>query len=292
MPVAEPLTIEPTPLVNLRPFGSGLHGKLEYVHPTRSAKYRALVPHLLAVAAAGELDGAERVVIRSAGCAAVTIAWICRQLGMPAEAVIPLHAEDGVAGALDALGATVRSFEPRQATDYLATAGSDPRAYVVDQFHDARVVDYYRPMAREIFDDLPAVAAIVVGIGTGASIMGVAHEVRARQAACRVVGVWPEEFDPSWQSSYTGHGISGLAPPVRETHLRRDHVDRILRVPSATALTRAAEVFRRTGLPVGPSSGATLEAAIRLRKDGVEGPIACIFASASDCHAPEPLERH
>ncbi len=270
-------------------FGQGLHAKLEYVHPTRSAKFRALAPHLLAVAESGEIAGAGKIVIRSAGCAAITTAWVCRKLAIPAEAVIPQHAEEEVAGILARLGAEVKCLEPEQATRYMLEAEADPQVYVVDQFHDRRIVDYYRPMAGEILDDLPDVAAIVVGIGTAASIMGVAREVRARGSACRVIGVWPEEFDPTWRSPYRAHGISGLAPPVRETHLVPEFIDDIVMVPSADAVARTRQIFQRAGLPAGTSSGATLEAALRLRRAGMEGPIACVFASASCCHLPEPL---
>jgi cysteine synthase A len=103
-----------------------------------------------------------------------------------------------------------------------------------------------------------------------------------------VIGVWPAEFDPTWRTPYRPHGISGLAPPVRETHLVRDQVDDVVMVPSPAAIARARQVFDRTGLPVGASSGATLEAAIRLRNAGLPGPIACIFASTFDCHLPDP----
>ena len=286
--MAEELRIGPTPLTELAAFGEGLHAKLEYVHPTRSAKFRALAPHLLALSAAGELAGVETIVIRSAGCAAITTAWVCRKLAIPVEVVIPSHSEEEVVGALTRLGAVVHQLDAGQATRHMKARARDPRAHVVDQFHDRRIVDYYRPLAREILTDRPDVAAIVVGIGTAACIMGVAHEVRAQRAACRVIGVWPAEFDPTWRTPYRGHGITGLAPPVRETHLVPDRVDDIVMVPSSDAVARAREVFDRAGLPVGASSGATLDAAIRLRRTGLRGPIACIFASTFDCHLPDP----
>jgi cysteine synthase A len=119
--------------------------------------------------------------------------------------------------------------------------------------------------------------------------MGVAQEVRARQSACRVIGVWPEEFDPTWSKPYQPHGISGLAPPVRETHLVPSWIDEIVMVPSAVAHERKREIFYRAGLPVGTSSGATLDAALRLQGSGARGEMACIFASTFDCHLPEGL---
>lgn len=286
--VEEP-SIQPTPLTELAGLGAGLYAKLEYVHPTRSAKFRALAPHLLALANGGELKGAERLVIRSAGCAAVTAAWVCRKLAIRTEALIPRHAEEQIADVLTRLGAMVRRLEPAEAARHIEASEADPRAYVLDQFHDARIVDYYRPLAREILAEQPDVAAIVVGIGTAACIMGVAREVRAQRSSCRVIGVWPAEFDPTWSTPYREHGISGLAPPVRETHLERKEIDDIVMVASAAAVTRARQIFDRTGLPVGTSSGATLESAIRLREAGMRGPITCIFASTFDCHLPADL---
>jgi cysteine synthase A len=282
-------TIGQTPLTALPEFGEDLYGKLEFVHPTRSAKFRALAPHLYALASAGELDGIEKVVIRSAGSAAVTTAWLCRRLGIRIEAVLPKHLEEDMVSVLTRLGATARQLDPDQATGYIREMEGNPHAYVLDQFQDRRIVDHYRPLAGEILAERPEVSAIVVGIGTAACIMGIAHETRARQRRCRVIGVWPAEFDPTWSGPYRPHGISGLAPPVRQTHLDRTRIDDILMVPSADAMTRRREIFRRAGLPVGTSSGATLEAALRLRRDGMPGPIACIFASTFDCHLPEGL---
>jgi cysteine synthase len=281
--------IQQTPLTAMTAFGENLYAKLEFVHPTRSAKYRALAPHLYTLARTGELDGIEKVVIRSAGCAAVTTAWLCRRLAIPMEAVLPKHLEEDVAGVLDRLGATVTQLEPEQATRYMLEMEGAPHTYILDQFHDRRIIDYYRPLASEILEEQPQISAIVVGIGTAASIMGVAHELRARQSACRVIGVWPAEFDPSWSKPYQPHGISGLAPPVRETHLNRSWINDIVMVPSAEAHSRSRQIFDRAGLPVGTSSGATLDAALRLRETGAQGAMACIFASTFDCHLPEGL---
>lgn len=283
------ISIPRTPLTAVAAFGERLYAKLEFVHPTRSAKHRAFAPHFQVLSRSGELEGVRKVVIRSAGCAAITAAWLCRRMAMPLEAVLPNHLEEDVVGVLHRLGATVTQFAPEQATRYLFEQEGDPHVYVLDQFLDHRLVDYYRPLAGEILNEQPQTSAIVVGIGTAACIMGVAHEVRARQSMCRVIGVWPAEFDPTWKTPYRPHGISGLAPPVRETHLDQSWVDSILMVPSNDAHARSRQIFAGTGLPVGTSSGATLEAALRLREGGIEGPIVCVFASTFDCHLPEGL---
>lgn len=281
--------IRRTPLAALTAFDENLYAKLEFVHPTRSAKYRAFAPHFWALSQSGKLDGIERVVIRSAGCAAITAAWLCRRLEIPLQAVLPKHLEADVVDVLSRLGATVTQFEPEQATRYVLEQEAAPHTYVLNQFRERRLVDYYRPLANEILCEHPQVSAIIIGIGTAACIMGVAHEVRARRSTCRVVGVWPAEFDPTWNTPYRPHGISGLAPPVRETHLDQAWVDRIVMVPSADAHVRSRQIFEGAGLPVGSSSGATLDAALRLRESGIEGPIVCIFASTFDCHFPEDL---
>jgi len=264
----------------------GVYAKLEYVHPTRSAKYRALVPHLRQLVRTGELSGSHEVIIRSAGCAAVTTAWACREIGLHCLAVIPEHAEAAVSAALAALGAQVHRLATEEATLFMQQAAADPAVHVVDQFQDPRVVDYYRPMAAEILQQLPEAAAIFAGIGTGASIMGMANEVHDRGAACRLMGVWPAEFDPSWATPWCAHGITGLAPPVRETHLRRERIDAIVQVPSVAAQQRAEQLFLKLGLPAGVSSGATLEAALELQQSGLDGPLVCIFASACNSDMP------
>ena len=283
----------PTPLVSLAPVGPGLFGKLEYVHPTRSAKFRALVPYLRQAARAGDLVGVERVAIRSAGSAAVTVAWACRELGLTAEAVIPEQVDDPqLMGALGALGVVVHRLAADAAASLMQQPTADPSVHVLDQFHDPRVVGYYRPLAAEILDQRPDVVAIVAGIGTGATIMGLADELRARNSNCRVIGVWPAEFDPTWRRPYRAHGISGLAPPVRETHLRPESIDSIVQVPSAAAARRARQVFRELGLPGGTSSGATVEAALELRRSGLEGTLVCLFASACNSASPDQPGTH
>lgn len=267
-----------TPLVPLEPVDPTIYAKIEYGHPSGSLKHRALPPLLAARKRMGGIQPGQTLAVLSAGAGAVTVAWTAAHLGHPCLTILPRTAPRHIVRLVRWLGATCEQIGPEEIDTVLARLRGDPNTYLVSQAHEPEIVDYYRPVAREVLAELPGAAAIVVGIGTGASITGIAREIRDRGATCHVFGVEPAEAAVASGHSWAPHTIHGLAPPLPQELLEKGRLSEILTVPSVDAWRCARNVHRRVGLPVGPSSGATIAGAMLLRQRGFEGPIVAVCA--------------
>jgi cysteine synthase A len=269
-----------TPLLPLAlPLADGaLYAKIEYLHPSGSIKHRSIPPFLDRIAASGELAPGAQIAIRSAGAAAVATAWAGARAGHPVLAVLPPTAAPNIVRLVRWLGADCQQVPSREATKIMDQLRADPGTYVLEQAAEPRMIDSYRPVAAEILDQLPAVTAITVGIGTGLSATGIAKEISARRATCQVYGVEPAESAIASGKPWAPHGIPGLAPPIAQPLLGRDLLAGILTVESGQAWRHAEMAARLGGLLIGPSAGAAVAAALQLLAQGQAGPVVAICA--------------
>ena len=108
--------------------------------------------------------------------------------------------------------------------------------------------------------------AVVGGVGTGGTIVGVGQCFRERNPACRVVAVEPNESCTLMCGEVGRHLIEGIAdgfvPGIFARH--RHMIDEIVAVDSDAAISEMRRLAREFGLFVGPSSGAHLLAAREL----------------------------
>lgn len=273
----------PTPLVALSSGGGALYGKAEFVLPSGSAKHRAIPPHLFSLQRAGVIATGQPVVIHSAGSAALAAAWAGARAGLPVHALVPRNCAEGVLATLRWLGAHCHAVASKDAASLVASLTREG-AYFLDQFADAALSAYYGPIADELLAQCPELEAVVVGIGTGSAIAGIARRLRVRGANCRVVGVEPEEAQLSLGRPWAPHDIAGLAPPSTLGRPLYDAalVDEVIPVASATAWQIARRLAREEGLMVGPAAGATVAAAERLVARGARRVVAILGGRSAE----------
>ncbi len=273
----------PTPLAPITLHDQGreikdVYAKVEYLHPSGSMKHRSIPHFLQALQESGELQPNQCIAIRSAGSAAVTTAWAGAQLGISVTAVLPPTAMLQTVLMLEWLGATCHQVPSDVATQMMQQFAEDPGVYVLAQAREARLIDHYRPVAREIIVELGTAVSITVGIGTGLSATGIGREVKSAGSQGRVFGVEPAEAAIASGQPWAPHGVPGLAPPIPQPLLEKSVLSDILPIPSAAAWQYARQVSQTSGLLLGPSSGLTIAAALNLRQQGIDGPIVAICA--------------
>jgi len=109
--------------------------------------------------------------------------------------------------------------------------------------------------------------AVVGGVGTGGTIVGVGQCFRERNSSCRLVAVEPNESCLLMCGEVGRHLIEGISdgfvPGIFARH--RHLIDEIVAVDSDAAISEMRRLAREFGLFVGPSSGAHLLAARELR---------------------------
>jgi cysteine synthase A len=139
------------------------------------------------------------------------------------------------------------------------------------QFDSEWNVDENREwLGRKILDQLPVGLvpdAIVAGVGTGGTLIGVGQAFRDANPACAVIGVEPNESCTLMCGEVGKHLIEGIAdgfvPEIIARH--RGEIDALVPVDSDASIAEMRRLAREHGLFVGPSSGANLVAARQWR---------------------------
>ncbi|HEU4371297.1 MAG TPA: threonine ammonia-lyase [Methylomirabilota bacterium] len=162
--------------------------KLENLQMTGSFKERGAANLLL------QLDEAERrrgVVAASAGNHGLAVAFHAARLGIPATIVMPTYAPLIKATSARRSGAEVilHGANYDEAYERARALGRERGAVFVHPFDDARVVAGQGTLGLELLEQVEDLDALVVPVGGGGLIAGVALAVKARRPAVRVVGV-------------------------------------------------------------------------------------------------------
>jgi threonine dehydratase len=181
-----------SPTVPMLALGDRLPGrcflKLENVQRTGSFKDRGALNRLLDL---DEAECARGVVTASAGNHAQAVAYHCERLGISARVVMPEHTPLIKVMNTRRLGAEV-SFHGATLSDSMVEARrleSDERRVLIHAFDDERVIAGQGTMGLELLEQLPELTAVVVPVGGGGMISGIATAIREQRPEVRVYGV-------------------------------------------------------------------------------------------------------
>jgi threonine dehydratase len=168
--------------------GAEVFLKLETLHPTGSFKERGALNKL------ASLDPAQRaagVIAMSAGNHAQGVAYHARRLGIPATIVMPegtpftkVERTEGYGARVVLRGAGLS--EARQAADEIAAAEG---LTFVHPYDDPRIIAGQGTIALEFLADQPGLEALIVPIGGGGLISGIAIAAKALNPAIEIIGV-------------------------------------------------------------------------------------------------------
>src|SRR5439155_3034369 len=168
--------------------GCEVYLKLETMQSTGSFKERGALNKLLALGAAERRAG---VVAMSAGNHAQGVAYHARRLGIPATIVMPAGTPFTKIDRTEALGAAVvlkgdSLVDARRATDALARE----RGFVpVHPYDDPLVIAGQGTIALEMLADQPDLDTLIVPIGGGGLISGIAVAAKALAPRIEILGV-------------------------------------------------------------------------------------------------------
>lgn len=141
-------------------------------------------------------------------------------------------------------------------------------AVILQQFENsANPAVHQRTTAEEIWRDTDGrIDIFVSAVGTGGTITGTGQGLKAKNEAIRIVAVEPAS-SPVLSGGEPGpHAIQGIGAGFVPKVVNREIIDEILTVENQAAFERSREVAKADGLLVGISSGAALDAAVRLAK--------------------------
>ena len=294
-------TIGNTPMVRLSRVTGGLRcrvlAKLEFFNPGGSVKDRIALRILEAYEQAGKLRPGGTVVEATSGNTGVGLAIACSLKGYQAIFVIPDKMSQEKIQLLRAFGARVviapTAVAPEDPRSYYSVArrlvAEIPNSVLADQYHNpVNPESHYLTTAPEIWHQTEGkVTDIVVGMGTGGTITGIAQYMREEGRQVRIVGVDPvgSLLYDAWRAGGDAGGleaitykVEGIGEDFVPSTLDLSLVDDVVQVDDAEAFLWTRRLVREEGIFCGGSSGAAMAGAVKAARDlGPERLMVVIF---------------
>lgn len=268
-----------TPLIELRsivPRGSArILLKIESENPTGSLKDRMALAMVEAAEKDGRLKSGGNVVEYTGGSTGVSLSLIC------AVKRYPLHIVTSDAFSIDkrnqmqALGAELTlvpsdhgGMDEALTRNMIETARQIRErtgGFWTDQLNNADQLGAYRAMGDEIWRQTAGgVDAFVQGVGTAASLRGVAECLLRKNEEIHIVAVEPSESAALSGQETGSHKIEGIGAGFVVPLWNPSVVDEIATVSTEEAMRMARRLAREEGLFAGTSTGANVVAALKV----------------------------
>ncbi len=255
------------------PPGRRLTLKLEQLQVTGSFKVRGALNWLADQPPAARRRG---LVTASGGNHGLAVAWAAARLGIPAVVFLPGNTPAAQAAKIQAFGATIVRHgaawdDAWVAAEEYATAHDLP---AVHPFDDPRIVAGQGTVGLEVLEQVPDLDLLLVAVGGGGLLAGIAAYVKQRRPDVRVVGVEPTGAASMTAALAAGRpvalpGVQTIAhtlAPRRVSDLTlelcRRYVDEIVLVEDADLVRALEALWAQANLLVEPSGAATLAALI------------------------------
>ncbi|PSQ46682.1 threonine ammonia-lyase [Halobacteriales archaeon SW_7_65_23] len=278
-----------TPLVYSHTFsdmtGADVHVKQEMLQRTGAFKIRGATNRIATLPAADRESG---VVTASAGNHAQGVELAATRMGVDSKVVMPENAPISKVKATQSYGAEVvlHGANYDAAAEHARELEREEGRYYLPAFDDWQVMAGQGTIGLEILEDLPSVDTVVVPIGGGGLISGIATAIKGKQPDTRVIGVQAE-------------GASSVAPSLQKgDRIMLDSVDTIADgIATRTVGEKTFQVIQERVDEVVTVSDADIAVAVTLllerSKTLVEGagavPLAALLAGEFDYKADETI---
>ena len=272
--------------------GCPVHLKAESLQKTGSFKPRGALNAVLGLDAPARATG---LITIYAGNHAQAVAWAARQVGTRAAVVMPGKAPQSKVDAVRGYGAEVL-FHDDNATlfDRVEQERAARGATFIHPFDDPVVLAGAGTVGLEITEDAPDVEVVVVPVGGGGLLGGVASAVRGLKPNVRIVGVELAEGPGLGPALAAGKPVpvtrpatvaDGMIPPFvgrLPLAIAQAAVDAVVTVTEAEIHDAMLWLFTRCKLVVEGSGAAALAAVFAGRTGTKPGqPVAVILSGGN-----------
>ena len=253
----------------------GNYCKLEYLNPSGSIKARIAKYMVERAEDEGLLRPGDTIVEATSGNTGNALSMVAAVKGYRMLVVMPEGMSGERVAISRAFGAEVMKvghFHVNEALDKARELGQEPGYFCPAQFESEWNVEENRVwLGPEILAQLPEGTipdALVMGVGTGGTLIGVGQAFGEANPAVKLFAMEPSESSTILCGEVGDHLIEGIAdgfvPGIFQRHERL--VDTALTVDSEEAVEEMRRLARQYGLFVGPSSGANLIATRKVRE--------------------------
>jgi len=260
-----------TPLLEVE----GIFAKLEFLNPSGSIKARIARYMIERAEQDGLLKPGDTIVEATSGNTGNALSMVAAVKGYRMLVVMPEGLSSERVAISRAFGADVLfcgNFHVNAALERARELGRQPGYFCPSQFESEWNIEENRlVLGQEILAQLPAGRlpdALVLGVGTGGTLIGVGQAFRAVNPRVRLFAMEPTESSTILCGEIGMHDIEGISDGFVPGIFQRnaDLVSDVLTVSSEDAVAAMRHLARAHGLLCGPSSGAHLIAARRVRE--------------------------
>ena len=258
-----------TPLVALQRIGAAdngrrgnvILGKLEGNNPAGSVKDRPAFSMIRRAQERGDIKPGDTLIEPTSGNTGIALAMCAAMMGYRMVLVMPEHLSVERRQSMAAFGAeivlTPREGGMEMARDVAEKMSDEGRGLILDQFANPdNPLSHYEGTGPEIWRDCPEVDALVAGLGTSGTLMGVGRYLKECKPGVQVVAVEP----PAGELVQGLRNLDdGFVPPVFDPSV----LDRKLIVRPRESIEGTRRLLAECGVFAGISSGAAVMGAIK-----------------------------
>jgi cysteine synthase len=260
-----------TPLLEIE----GIYCKCEFLNPSGSIKARVAKYIIKRAEEEGLISPGDTIVEATTGNMGNALSMVAAVKGYGMLVVTPEGFSGERTAISQAYGAKVLQvghFQADEAVERAREMGERPGYFFPAQFESEWNVEENRTiLGPEILAQLPegpVPDAVVAGVGTGGTLVGVGQAFREVNPHVKLFAMEPSESATILCGEVGDHLIEGISdgfvPSIFERHGRL--VSETLTVDSEEAVDAMRGLARQYGLFVGPSSGANLLAARKVKE--------------------------
>ena len=272
-------TIGNTPLVRLHhieeeyKLDAKLFAKIEYFNPGGSIKDRPAMMMIKDAFESKRINKETKIIEPTSGNTGIGLALICSYLKLDLTIIMPDTMSKERQLLIKAYGANLILTEGKLGMKGAIAKANElakqyPNSFIPSQFDNpSNVKAHYLTTAKEIAKDLDnKVDIFVAGVGTGGTLTGCASYFRDNKINTTIVAVEPSGSPVLSKNQSGPHKIQGIGAGFVPLNLDTKLIDEIIDIDNEEAFAATNMVAKLEGLLVGISSGAALNAAIKVAK--------------------------
>lgn len=269
-----------TPIIRLNRIGQDLpcelYGKCEFLNPGGSVKDRTALSMVLAAEKEGRIKPGDTLIEATSGNMGIGVAMVGAVKGYKVIITMPEKMSHEKQVVLEALGAKIYRTPTDVSSDHpdshisLAKKlnASIPNSHILNQYTNHKNPEaHYAGTAEEILKDMgETLAMIVISVGTGGTITGIAEKIREKKPNVKIIGVDPYGSILGGGTEICPYLVEGIGYDFIPEILDNSLVDHYIKVNDKDSFLMARRLIQEEGLLVGGSSGAAVFAALEAAK--------------------------
>ena len=257
--------------------GAELYFKCENFQKMGAFKMRGATNAILQLSDEQKQKG---VVTHSSGNFAQALALSAKSLGIKAYIVMPSNSPEVKKKAVKGYGGIITECEPtledREKT--AAQIQQEKGATFVHPYNDFNVILGNASVGKELLEEYPDLDLIIVPVGGGGLISGVALSAISFSDNCKVIGAEPYNVDDAYRSLQSGKieynltsdtiadGLKTLLGDIT-FNIIKNHVEKIIRVTEEEIVEAMQLIWERMKIIVEPSAAVTLAVVLKSKQE-------------------------